>query len=135
MAIILTMLLTLTGVNNIDMMANDCQREIDIMATCIEAEAGNQGLMGKRLVADVILNRVESERFPDDIVSVIGQKNQFSTLTDGAMSKAEPTAETYEVIRMELKHRTDSKILFFTAGNYNKYCVPAYQYKDHYFGY
>ena len=29
---------------------------IEMMAKCVEAEAGNQGLMGKRFVVDVILN-------------------------------------------------------------------------------
>lgn len=32
---------------------------LELLAICVEAEAGNQGLQGKRLVADVILNRAE----------------------------------------------------------------------------
>ena len=39
--------------------------ELDLFARCVESEAGNQGLYGKQLVADVILNRVNSPNFPD----------------------------------------------------------------------
>lgn len=108
---------------------------LEILAICVEAEAGNQGLMGKRLVADVILNRVESSKFPNDINSVIADKNQFSSYTDGGMDRVwEPSEETFQAVQMELENRTDSNILYFTAGEYNPYCIPAYVYKDHYFG-
>lgn len=110
---------------------------LEILALCVEAEAGNQDLKGKRLVADVILNRVESPRFPDDIEGVISQKYQFTTYWDGSMSAiTEPSEETFEAVRMELYgERLDKSILFFTANEYNTYCTPAYMYGDHYFGY
>lgn len=38
--------------------------EMAMLAQLVQAEAGNQDLTGKRLVADVVLNRVDSERFP-----------------------------------------------------------------------
>ena len=110
---------------------------LEILATCVEAEAGNQDLKGKRLVADVILNRVESPRFPDTIEDVISQKYQFTTYWDGSMDAVtEPSEETFEAVRMELYgQRLDEEILFFTAGDYNTYCAPAYRVGDHYFGY
>lgn len=109
---------------------------LEMLAICVEAEAGNQDLMGKRLVVDVILNRVDSDKFPDDILSVISQTNQFSSYSDGHMDRIyEPSEETFKAVRMELENRTDDKILFFTEGDYNPYCTPAYQHGDHYFGY
>lgn len=109
---------------------------LETLAICVEAEAGNQDLYGKRLVVDVILNRVDSDRFPDTIEDVISQKYQFTTYWDGSMDRVtEPSPETYEAVRLELESRTDDAILFFTAGNYNTYCIPAYRYGDHYFGY
>ena len=109
---------------------------LEILAICVESEAGNQDLYGKRLVVDVILNRVDSDRFPDTIEGVISQKYQFTTYWDGSMGRVdEPSPETYEAVKMELESRTDDSILFFTAGNYNTYCTPAYRYGDHYFGY
>lgn len=107
---------------------------IDMLAKCVEAEAGNQGLLGKRLVVDVILNRVDSDRFPNDIASVISQKGQFAVYPN-AMNRVMVTQETLDAIVLELERRTDHRILFFTARHYNKYCVPAYQCGDHFFGY
>lgn len=109
---------------------------LELLAICVEAEAGNQGLKGKRLVADVILNRVDSDKFPNNIEGVITQSNQFSSYTDGGMDKViEPSEETIKAVQMELGSRLDCDILYFTAGRYNPYCKPAYKYKDHYFGY
>lgn len=107
---------------------------IDMLAKCVEAEAGNQGLLGKRLVVDVILNRVDSERFPNDVASVISQRGQFAVYPN-AMSRVTVSQETLDAIVLELSQRTDDKILFFTARHYNKYCIPAYQHGDHFFGY
>lgn len=47
------------------------------------AEAGNQDTKGKALVMRVVLNRVDSELFPDDVLEVILQKNQFSPVASG----------------------------------------------------
>ena len=44
------------------------------------AEAGNQGVKGQALIMRVVLNRVESSRFPDSIEGVIFQKGQFSSV-------------------------------------------------------
>ena len=109
---------------------------LEILACCVEAEAGNQDFLGKRLVADVILNRVESDRFPDTIEEVISQKYHFTTYWDGTIDNVIPSDETFEAVQMELYgERYDPNILFFTAGNYNTYCTPAYRHQDHYFGY
>ena len=125
----------------INKLEEDMQEELyfdslEMLAICVEAEAGNQDLYGKRLVVDVILNRVDSDRFPDDIESVISQKYHFSTYWNGEMDKiTEPSEETFEAVRMELDERLDDKILFFSAGGYSEYCIPAHKYGDHYFGY
>jgi len=125
------------SVGKIDLENEEFCDSLEILALCVEAEAGNQDLKGKRLVADVILNRVESSRFPDTIEGVISQKYQFTTYWDGSMDKiTEPSDETFEAVKMELyRQRLDEDILFFTAGNYNTYCEPAYIVGDHYFGY
>lgn len=126
----------MVNVSEIDLENEEFCDSLEILALCVEAEAGNQDLMGKRLVADVILNRVESPRFPDTIEEVISQKYHFTTYWNGQMKRIkEPSEESFEAVRMELKERIDDEILFFTASDYNIYCVPAYKYGDHYFGY
>lgn len=109
--------------------------DIALLLKCVEAEAGNQDLYGKQLVTDVILNRVDSERFPDDIKAVITQKYHFSTYWDGSIETSDPSDETIEAVITELNERQDDEILFFSAGDYSIYCRPAYKYGDHYFGY
>ena len=109
---------------------------LETLSICVEAEAGNQDIIGKRLVVDVILNRVDSDIFPNDIESVISQPHQFATYSNGAMDRVkEPSEETFEAVRMELENRIDDDILYFTAGYYNPCSVPAYIHGNHYFGY
>lgn len=111
--------------------------ELEHLAILVHAEAGNQDQIGKRLVVDVVLNRVDDPDFPDTIDDVIWQKYQFSTIWDGAYDSAEwtVTQSDYDAVSAELDQRLDSEILFFTAGEYGKYGTPAYQHGDHYFCY
>ena len=53
------------------------------MATAIFFEARDQQITGQELVAEVIINRVEHERFPDDVCSVVYQPKAFSFTHDG----------------------------------------------------
>lgn len=107
--------------------------ELELLALCVEAEAGNQGLEGKRLVVDVILNRVDSPDFPNTIEEVITQPYHFSSYWNGAMDRVDPTEETYEAVTMELETRSYPSLLYFTAGGYGKYGTPWKQIGDHYF--
>lgn len=107
--------------------------DLELLAHCVQAEAGNQDLYGKQLVVDVILNRVDSDEFPNSIEGVITQRRQFSVWSNGSIHRVTPDSETYESIRTELEERTDNTIIFFTAGKYNPCGTPAYKYGDHYF--
>lgn len=107
--------------------------DLELMAACVEAEAGNQSLYGKRLVADVILNRVDSEVFPDTISGVISQPGQFSVYSNGRLDKAEPSEETYEAIYMELEERSYPSLMFFSCGDFLPYGEPWRQVGAHYF--
>lgn len=124
-------------INNQEESTNDAtsQSDIDLLATIIRAEAGNQPLEGKRAVADVILNRVDNEQFPDTIEGVIYQEGQFACVNDGNFARAMYTKDEtdYEAVRLELSDRTDSEILFFQTNSYSSYGTPAYVIGDHYF--
>ena len=114
--------------------------EYALLALVVEAEAGDQDFIGRRLVVDVILNRVASASFPNDIYGVIFQKNQFSTTFDGAFDRVRRegiTQMTYDAIDMELQlneNRYNTEVLFFTMGYYNPYCKPMFVWGTHYFG-
>lgn len=112
----------------------DYEADLQLLACLIEAEAGNQDLTGKRLVADVVLNRVADPRFPDTIPGVIFQPGQFSPVTNGALAKAFYTVseDDFKAVSMEIVDQIDYAICFFTAEGYG--CgTPAYKYGGHYF--
>ena len=112
--------------------------ELELLAQVVEAEAGNQDMTGKRLVVDVVLNRVDSPLFPDTITEVLEQLGQFSTMWNGAVEDAgyHMQQDDYDAVMMEVTgKRLDYDIYFFTAGEYNASCKPAYIHGDHYFGY
>ena len=109
---------------------------LELLAQLVEAEAGNQDQIGKRLVVDVVLNRVDSENFPNTIEEVIYQTNQFSCVADGGLERAgyRMTEEDYDIVMAEIYERLNYEVLFFTAGDYSQYCEPLFQHGAHYFG-
>ena len=111
------------------------QSDIDLLATIVRAEAGNQPLEGKRAVADVILNRVDSDSFPDTIEGVLYQDGQFSCVHDGNFVKALSTKDEtdYKAVELELEDRTYDSWVFFRTGGYSSYGEPAGIIGDHYF--
>ena len=59
------------------------QSDFRCLREAIYFEAGGIGKGGGRAVAEVILNRVESPKFPDSICGVISDRCQFSYRCDG----------------------------------------------------
>ena len=106
---------------------------LELLALCVEAEAGNQGLVGKKYVCDVILNRVDDADYPDNITDVILQQNQFSVVLDGRIWEVEPTEETFQAAREELESRTNYDVLFFSCEGYSQYGTDWKKIGDHYF--
>lgn len=106
---------------------------MEMLARCVEAEAGNQGLEGKRLVVDVILNRANDPDFPDSIQKVIGQPYHFSVYWNGSMEKVEVSEETRQAIRMELEEISYPGVMYFREGDWSLYGTPWKQVGDHYF--
>lgn len=105
--------------------------ERDVLAAIVWAEAGNQDLDGKRLVVDVVLNRVDDERFPDDIVSVVFQKYQF--WTKGMPRKLDGLDECYQAVDMELEGQLNTEVLYFRTRYYHSFGTPVLNHGDHYF--
>ncbi|MDB5667555.1 MAG: cell wall hydrolase SleB [Alphaproteobacteria bacterium] len=55
-------------------------RELECLTKVILYEAGAESRSGQVAVAQVVLNRVESPRFPDTICGVVYQRGQFSAI-------------------------------------------------------
>ena len=127
-----------TDLTEEDIKEMDYWGELELLAAVVEAEAGNQDMIGKRLVVDVVLNRVDSPLFPDTITEVLEQPGQFTTMWNGAVEDAgyHMQQDDCDAVMMEVTgKRLDYDIYFFTAGEYNASCKPAYIHGDHYFGY
>lgn len=96
------------------------ERDYKNLLQIVEAEAGGEDMRGKILVANVILNRVDSKDFPNNVTDVIYQKRaghvQFSPVGDGRINKVNPQAETKEAVRRALVGEDYSRgALYFSA--------------------
>lgn len=69
-----------------------------VLLRIVQAEAGGCDIKGKILVANVILNRVASEEFPDTITEVVYEKRQFSSVSDGSINRCQVAEETVEAV-------------------------------------
>ena len=72
------------------------KEDVELIALVTMAEAEGECEEGKRLVIDTILNRVDSEHFPDTVYEVIYQPNQFSSMwNDKLVDDAVKTISKY----------------------------------------
>lgn len=120
--------------------------EMELLAQLIEAEAGNQDLYGKRLVADVVINRsaLWNMSIEETIFQQLDGVYMFSSVGDGNFDKAawHISAESFEASRMEYEalnctDRADAGtyVMYFRTGRYSDYGTPAFKHGDHYFSY
>ena len=72
------------------------------LSRVIYAESGNQSLKGKVAVGNVVMNRVKSKKFPNSIVGVLSQKNQFSTYQGGALANRKPNQSSVIAAKLVL---------------------------------
>jgi len=107
--------------------------EMEVIARCVEAEAGNQSIDVKRAVISVILNRVDDEDWPDTISEVIADPYEFATYWNGRMDEAEPSISTYEAISLEMETRSYPGLFYFDMDDYLPYGTPYAKMGDLYF--
>jgi len=86
----------------------------------VEAEATSEDLKGKILIANVVLNRVEVNGFPNSIYDVVNQKlngrAQFSPIDDGRYYTVPITSSTEQAVEEALRGTDYSNgALFFVA--------------------
>ena len=109
------------------------KEEIDLIALVTMAEAEGECEYGKRLVIDTILNRVDDKHFPGTVYDVIYQPNQFSAMWNGRVDRCYVMDDVVELVKQELKNRSNTDVIFFMAGGYSKYGKPLFQVDHHYF--
>lgn len=91
-----------------------------ILEKIVQAEAGDQDHTGKLLVANVILNRVRSDKFPSTIKGVVFSPRQFSPVSNGSYDRAEASEDTKKAVD-EALHGEDGSMgaLYFMDRRYS----------------
>lgn len=96
-------------------------RELRCLATGVYFEARSEPLSGQLAVADVIINRSTSGRFPGSVCSVITQKGQFSFVRGGKLPTPPANAQwrralaVAQVARKNLWESPAGDALYFHA--------------------
>ena len=78
------------------------QDELKLLACLVHAEAGNQCYEGKLAVANVVLNRVKTSKYPNSINDVIYQPGQFTVARTGSLAKQLDRYEDYSTKSQQL---------------------------------
>ncbi len=99
------------------------EEDYDALLRLVEAEASGEDVKGKMLVANVVLNRVESSSFPDTVKEVIYQRHngraQFSPVATGKIDRVAVSEETVEAVERALCGEDEScGALYFVAPAY-----------------
>ena len=81
-------------------MAEEMSREVDSdlfnLAHLMMGEAGYTDSQERRWTGSVLLNRVDSDLFPDTIGECLYQQGQYTTVRDGGPFWMEPTEECWK---------------------------------------
>ncbi len=118
-------------------------KDYQVLLNIVQAEAGGCNAIGKILVANVILNRVKSELFPDTITDVVYEKSQFSPAMNGTIDQVKVSDSTEKSVIRALSGEDYSQgALYFMnrrssqSGNtswFDRKLTYLFQYEGHEF--
>lgn len=99
------------------------EKDYEALLKIVEAEAGGEDEIGKMLVANVVLNRVKSDSFPDSVEEVVMQNEngtyQFSPVGNGRFEGVQVSEETVLAVEKALEGEDVSEgALYFVAEKY-----------------
>lgn len=109
------------------------ESDISLIAKVTMAEAEGESILGKRLVIDTILNRVDSPYCPNTVSGVIFQPNQFTCVNNGRLNRCYVKNDIYNLVKQEMNKRTNKNVFFFRTGCYSSYGIPLFKEGYHYF--
>ena len=76
-----------------------------LLAKIAMAEAEGCNTQTKTLIILSILNRVSSDEFPNTIVEVIFQDNQYSPIDNGRWDRVEPNEDCWEALKIAIEDK------------------------------
>lgn len=92
--------------------------ERELLARVVYAESNTEPLEGQIAVAQVVLNRVRSESFPDTVSEVIYQERQFSTAS--ILGRVTPNETNYEAVDKAFETEVvPYEVFYFSRGAEN----------------
>lgn len=92
--------------------------ERELLACVVYAESNTEPIEGQIAVAQVVLNRVRSESFPDTVSEVIYQERQFSTAS--ILGSVVPNETNYEAVDAAFETEVvPYEVLYFSRGAEN----------------
>jgi N-acetylmuramoyl-L-alanine amidase len=83
------------------------EAEVDLLARIVRAEAQSESFEGKVAVAEVVLNRVESKKFPDSVKGVIYAPGQFQPVKNGQINKP-ADEQSFKAVQAALSNKEES---------------------------
>lgn len=97
-------------------------REMECLANAVYFEARSEPIEGQLAVAEVVMNRAASGRYPSDLCAVITQKAQFSFINRGRFPRADRGSEAWRkavaiasIARQKLAGNLPSSVLWYHA--------------------
>ena len=113
--------------------------EVKLLALLMLCEAEGESEYGRRLVIDTVLNRVDSDRFPNTITEVIYQKSgryvQYEPMCTNRQYQVTVKDSDIELVKSELLNRTNYDVAYFRTGHYTGGIYTSAMFKEghHYF--
>ena len=101
--------------------------EMVMIGKIVQHECPHESELGQRLVIDTIMNRVESDQFPNTVKEVLEQPGQYCS------PKKLPPDDIYKIIAQEMYERTNSDVLYYRTKQYHSYGTPILVEGSHYF--
>lgn len=108
--------------------------DLELLASIIFCEAGNQSYEGQVAVGAVVMNRVKSERFPNTMEEVIYQSGQFTPAMTGWLDRIRASSGYTDSAMQAAKDAVlgvdpVNGCLFFDQGGYG-YRIGAHYFHD-----
>jgi spore germination cell wall hydrolase CwlJ-like protein len=107
-------------------------REQDCLANAVYFESRGEPIKGQLAVADVVLNRAASGRYPADLCDVVTQKAQFSFVRHGRIPGADRASEAWRkavaiahIAAEKLVEAVPADVLWYHAA----YVAPSWRHR------
>lgn len=93
---------------DVDVVNEYSVEEVELLGRLVQCEAQSEDLQGRILIANVVMNRVESGIWGNTITDVILSKGQFDPIMSGAYKTLEPDDITKEAVLIALNGQNNS---------------------------